>query len=63
MTTYFTSESVTQGHPDKVCDQIGGPLCLPTSNQVYLEKHGGEWVDETRKFRRKEIRDWKRVII
>ena len=22
MTTYFTSESVTQGHPDKVCDQI-----------------------------------------
>lgn len=22
MTTYFTSESVTRGHPDKVCDQI-----------------------------------------
>ena len=20
--TYFTSESVTEGHPDKVCDQI-----------------------------------------
>ena len=22
MKTYFTSESVTCGHPDKVCDQI-----------------------------------------
>lgn len=22
MTTYFTSESVTEGHPDKICDQI-----------------------------------------
>ena len=52
-----------RGPADTWKDQIGGPLCLPTSNQVYLEKHGGEWIDETRKFRRKEIRDWKRVII
>jgi S-adenosylmethionine synthetase len=22
MTTFFTSESVTEGHPDKICDQI-----------------------------------------
>ena len=22
MKTYFTSESVTEGHPDKLCDQI-----------------------------------------
>lgn len=22
MKTYFTSESVTRGHPDKICDQI-----------------------------------------
>ncbi len=22
MKTYFASESVTEGHPDKVCDQI-----------------------------------------
>ena len=52
-----------RGPVDTWKDQIGGPLCLQTSNQVYLEKHDGEWVDETRKFRRKEIRDWKRVII
>ena len=26
MTTYFTSESVTQGHPDKVCDQIADAI-------------------------------------
>lgn len=26
MTTYFTSESVTQGHPDKVCDQVADAI-------------------------------------
>ena len=26
MKTYFTSESVTQGHPDKVCDQIADAI-------------------------------------
>ncbi|MDO5378140.1 MAG: methionine adenosyltransferase [Clostridia bacterium] len=26
MTTYFTSESVTKGHPDKVCDQIADAI-------------------------------------
>ena len=26
MTTYFTSESVTAGHPDKVCDQIANAI-------------------------------------
>ena len=26
MTTFFTSESVTAGHPDKVCDQIADAL-------------------------------------
>ena len=26
MTTYFTSESVTAGHPDKVCDQIADAI-------------------------------------
>ena len=26
MITYFTSESVTQGHPDKVCDQIADAI-------------------------------------
>lgn len=24
--TYFTSESVTEGHPDKVCDQISDAI-------------------------------------
>lgn len=44
-------------------DQTAGPLCLPTSNQIYLEKHDGMWINETQKFRRKIINDWKRVII
>lgn len=26
MTTFFTSESVTEGHPDKVCDQIADAI-------------------------------------
>ena len=26
MTTFFTSESVTAGHPDKVCDQIADAI-------------------------------------
>ena len=26
MTTFFTSESVTKGHPDKVCDQIADAI-------------------------------------
>ena len=26
MKTYFTSESVTKGHPDKVCDQISDAI-------------------------------------
>ena len=33
MKTYFTSESVTCGHPDKVCDQIADAVLddiLPT---------------------------------
>ena len=25
-TSYFTSESVTEGHPDKVCDQISDAI-------------------------------------
>ena len=32
MRTLFTSESVTEGHPDKVCDQISDAVltrCLP----------------------------------
>ena len=26
MITYFTSESVTDGHPDKICDQIADTI-------------------------------------
>ena len=26
MNTFFTSESVTEGHPDKVCDQIADAI-------------------------------------
>ena len=26
MRTYFTSESVTEGHPDKICDQISDAI-------------------------------------
>ena len=26
MKTYFTSESVTEGHPDKVCDRIADAI-------------------------------------
>ena len=26
MSSYFTSESVTRGHPDKVCDQIADKI-------------------------------------
>lgn len=24
--TYFTSESVTEGHPDKICDQVSDAI-------------------------------------
>ncbi|MFH1712739.1 MAG: S-adenosylmethionine synthetase N-terminal domain-containing protein, partial [Candidatus Jacksonbacteria bacterium] len=26
MKTYFTSESVTEGHPDKICDQVSDAI-------------------------------------
>ncbi|MBI4359658.1 MAG: methionine adenosyltransferase, partial [Candidatus Jacksonbacteria bacterium] len=26
MKTYFTSESVTEGHPDKLCDQVSDAI-------------------------------------
>ena len=43
-------------------DQRAGPLCLKNTNQVYLEKVGDEWINETKKFQRKKINDWKSVI-
>ena len=33
MAKYFTSESVTEGHPDKICDQISDAIL-----DAYLEK-------------------------
>ena len=47
----FTSESVTEGHPDKICDQISDavldailekdPNGLPASKRYYrLGRHG-----------------------
>ena len=37
----FTSESVTEGHPDKVCDQISDCL-LYTSQRSNLRSDAGE---------------------
>lgn len=34
---YFTSESVTEGHPDKICDQISDAVldrCLPKTRRA-----------------------------
>ena len=33
MKTYFTSESVTEGHPDKICDQISDAILDNLLNQ------------------------------
>ncbi len=46
-TTYFTSESVTEGHPDKVCDQISDAIVdailtreAELAKQGYVSKEG-----------------------
>lgn len=46
-TTYFTSESVTEGHPDKVCDQISDAIVdailtreSELAKQGYVSKEG-----------------------
>lgn len=46
-TTYFTSESVTEGHPDKVCDQISDAIVdailtreSELADQNYVSKEG-----------------------
>lgn len=39
MTTYFASESVAKGHPDKVCDQIADAILdtvLAQDAQTYV---------------------------
>ena len=40
MKKLFTSESVTEGHPDKICDQISDAIV-----DAIMEKdpHGTEW--------------------
>ena len=30
----FTSESVTEGHPDKICDQISDAVLTPTKYAI-----------------------------
>ena len=30
----FTSESVTEGHPDKICDQISDEMCIRDSHKA-----------------------------
>ena len=42
MKKYFTSESVTEGHPDKICDQISDAildamLCQDPMSRVACE--------------------------
>lgn len=40
-TTYFTSESVTEGHPDKVCDQISDAIVdAILTKEANLQKQG-----------------------
>ena len=36
-TFLFTSESVNEGHPDKLCDQVGSPVhvCPQVLDSVY----------------------------
>ena len=34
--TFFTSESVTEGHPDKLCDQISDAILECDSGPGYL---------------------------
>ena len=34
----FTSESVTEGHPDKVCDQISDGILDAIYKQDYMQK-------------------------
>ena len=41
--TYFTSESVTEGHPDKLCDQISDAVL----DAIYRDDHQARVACET----------------
>ena len=44
--TYFTSESVTEGHPDKVCDQIADAVLddiIAADPSRYAPRPGLSW--------------------
>ena len=40
MTTFFTSESVTAGHPDKVCDQISYAIGVARPVSLLVDTFG-----------------------
>ena len=45
----FTSESVTEGHPDKVCDQIsdaGATILLEACPNIYQTAKDNGWADQ-----------------
>lgn len=43
--------------------QTGGPICLPTSNQILFKKDGEKWVNITDRFRKDTVHNWNSVII
>ena len=38
---FFTSESVTEGHPDKICDQISDAILNEILTQVFRGYYQG----------------------
>ena len=40
---YFTSESVSEGHPDKVCDIISDAIVDDFLSQEILKTQGSQW--------------------
>ena len=34
----FTSESVTEGHPDKICDQISDAILMPSWKRTWCPR-------------------------
>ena len=39
MRSFFTSESVTEGHPDKICDQISDCLLYTSTRRMVEQVH------------------------
>ena len=48
MAKYFTSEAVTEGHPDKICDQISDAVLDDVDIETPMAKTKGKRINEDR---------------